>query len=54
MTYVTKMSKPIRGLKSRSLICEDKVYESVWKGVSWRLTLDTYWLIHIRPFLKYG
>jgi len=30
------------------------VYESVWKGVSWRLTLDTYWLFFIRPFLKYG
>ena len=36
------------------LICEDIVYESVWKGVPWRRTLDTYWLIYIRPFLKYG
>ena len=29
------------------------VYESIWEGVPWRLTLHTYWLIYIRPFLKY-
>jgi len=38
-----KLSKPIRGHKPRCLIFEDRVYESVCKGVPWRLTLNTYW-----------
>ena len=31
-----------------------EVYESLWEGVPWRLTLDTCWLFYIRPFIKYG
>ena len=30
------------------------MFESVWEGMPWRLTIDTYWLIYIRTFLKHG
>ena len=30
------------------------MYEIVLEGVSWIMTLDSYWLIYIRPFQKYG
>ena len=51
MTYDVPVSA---NQTTQSLICEDWVYESVGESMPRRLTLDLYWLIYIRPFLKYG
>ena len=30
--------------RTQTHICEDRVYQGVWEGLPWRLTLNTYWL----------
>ena len=42
-----ELSRPIRGHKIISFICEDRIYENVLEGVPRRLTVDTHWLIYI-------
>jgi len=53
MTYVV-VSANQRTRTLKSIIFEHRDYERLWEGVPWKLTLDTYWVIYIRPFLSYG